>query len=311
MSTAAASFGIAIPQQPGADGFDAPGLRAYLQEAEHRGFTSAWVGEQVLGTAPILSPLEVLSFAACCTTRLRLGTSALISTVHSPLHLAHAIATVDHLSGGRVEVGVAGGGTRRPFAAFGMSAEGYATRFAEGIALMTAAWQQPEVTLTGRFYQAQRLPIEPKPVQRPRPPLWIGGGHPAAVRRAVRLADGFFGAGSTTTAAFAAQVDIARAALRDAGRDPAGFRIAKRIYLAVDDDPERARRRVRGALAERYDWYGLPDMSPVAVAGTPDECADGVRAVLDAGAQLVLLDPMDADLAHLDRITDVIERVHR
>jgi probable F420-dependent oxidoreductase len=262
------TFAIAVPQQVGPDGRDAAAVRGYLQRAEALGFTGCWVSEQVVGTAPVLSPLEVLAVAAGCTERLRLGTAALISTVRSPLHLAHSVATLDHLSGGRVELGVATGGSRRPFPAYGATAAGYLQRFEEGIAVIDAAWRQDRVEFHGRFFSVDGLPVEPKPVQRPRPPLWLGGGHPDAVRRAVRLGDGFFGAGSATTEAFAGQVEVARTALRDAGRADAGFRIAKRVYIAVDDDPARARARIGAALdgavrlvrpARRHPGRGVRD----------------------------------------------------
>ena len=218
------TFGIAVPQHLGPDGFDPAALRSYLQRAEALGFAGAWVSEQVVGTAPLLAPLEMLALAAGCTSRLRLGTSALISTVHSPLHLAHSVATLDQISGGRVELGVAGGGPRRPFAAYGMTADGHVGRFVEGVELIKAAWREGPVTFDGRWFRADGLPVEPKPVQRPHPPLWMGGSHPSALRRAVRLADGFFGAGSTTTEAFARQVQLVGEALAGSGRDPAGFR---------------------------------------------------------------------------------------
>jgi probable F420-dependent oxidoreductase len=296
------TFAIAVPQQVGPDGRDAAAVRGYLQRAEALGFTGCWVSEQVVGTAPVLSPLEVLAVAAGCTERLRLGTAALISTVRSPLHLAHSVATLDHLSGGRVELGVATGGSRRPFPAYGATAAGYLQRFEEGIAVIDAAWRQDRVEFHGRFFSVDGLPVEPKPVQRPRPPLWLGGGHPDAVRRAVRLGDGFFGAGSATTEAFAGQVEVARTALRDAGRADAGFRIAKRVYIAVDDDPARARARIGAALDGLYGWFGLPDLTPVAVFGTPADCAAGLRAVRDAGAELVLLDPIDGSPEQLERL---------
>jgi probable F420-dependent oxidoreductase len=300
--TGAPSFAIAVPQQVGPRGYDPDAVRTYLQRAEALPFDSCWVSEQVVGTAPLLSPLEVLAMAAGCTRRLRLGTAAVISTVHSPLHLAHSVATLDHLSGGRVELGVAGGGPRRPFAAYGTTGHGYAQRFTEGVELVRTAWTQRPVTFHGRYYQVDGLPVEPKPVQQPHPPLWLGGSHPDAVRRAVRLADGFFGAGSTTTAAFAGQVGVVRGALREAGRDPAGFRIAKRVYLRVDDDAGRARERIGADLHDLYHWFGLRDLEAVAVAGTPAQCAAGLREVVDAGAGLLLLDPVDGSVEQLERL---------
>ena len=299
---AVCEFAIAVPQHVGPDGYDAARVGDYLRRAEELGFTGCWVSEQVVGTAPLLSPLEVLGLAAGCTRRMRLGTAALISVVRSPLHLAHSIATLDHLSGGRVELGVAGGGPRRPFRAYGMTADGYGRRFTEGIELVTAAWTQPAVTFHGRFYEVDQLPVEPKPVQRPRPPLWIGGNHPTALGRAVRLGDGFFAAGSTTTEAFARQVGVVREELRTAGRAEDGFRIAKRVYIAVDDDPAAARARIGASLDGLYGWFGLRDLIGVAVAGTPEQCVQGLRAVLAAGAELVLLDPVDGSPAVLERL---------
>jgi alkanesulfonate monooxygenase SsuD/methylene tetrahydromethanopterin reductase-like flavin-dependent oxidoreductase (luciferase family) len=99
------------------------------------------------------------------------------------------------------------------------------------------------VAFDGRFWQLKGAAMEPKPFQKPCPPIWFGANHPAALRRAVRYADGFFGAGSTTAAVRRAGA-IVREALEEAGRDPASFGIAKRVYIAVDDDAERGRQRV-------------------------------------------------------------------
>ena len=144
--------------------------------------------------------------------------------------------------------------------------------------------------------------MDPKPVQRPAPPIWFGGNAPGALRRAVAHADGFFGAGSQTTAAFAEQVRVVRAELDVAGRDPGSFRLAKRVYLTVDDDPGRARRRMGEALQRLYGYFGLPDVTPASVTGPPDDIVSGVREVIDAGADLVLLNPLFDDAEQLERL---------
>jgi alkanesulfonate monooxygenase SsuD/methylene tetrahydromethanopterin reductase-like flavin-dependent oxidoreductase (luciferase family) len=144
--------------------------------------------------------------------------------------------------------------------------------------------------------------MEPKPIQRPGPPIWMGGAHPNALRRAVANADGFFGAGSQTTAQFAEQVTTVHALVDEAGRDPATFRIAKRVYVHVDDDAERARAVMSDALHRIYGFSGRPDLTPVSVTGPPADVADGVRAVIDAGAQLVLLNPLADDAEQLERL---------
>jgi alkanesulfonate monooxygenase SsuD/methylene tetrahydromethanopterin reductase-like flavin-dependent oxidoreductase (luciferase family) len=298
----AVEFAVAIPQIARDGAFDVAACRAHLRRVEELGLGGAWVAEQVLGTLPLLAPLEVLAYAAAVTERVRLGCAALISPHQSPLHLAKAIASLDHLSGGRIEVALATGGPARDLGAFGITADGLVTRFTEGFELMRAAWTQERFDVAGRFFEVTGGALEPKPLQRPHPPVWFGGGHPHALRRAVRLADGFFGAGSSTTAQFTEAVRTVRAELAATGRDPATFRIAKRVYLYVDDDPERARAAVRDGLAAIYGFFGLPDLTPVGVWGPPADVARGLREVVGAGAQLVLLHPMADDGEQLERL---------
>src|SRR5579862_192984 len=229
-------FAIAIPQDCADGSFSPQDFRAYFERAEELGvFESAWAQEAVLGGSPRLPPLEVMTYAAACTTTLRLGCTVFVTTLHSPVHFAKAIASLDQMSGGRIEVGVGSGGPRRPFGAFGMSSDRYVARFTEGLTVMKQLWTSPSVTFDGEFFQLSGAMMEPKPVQKPYPRLWFGGSAEAAVRRGVRLCDGFFGAGSSTTAAFAGQVAVARDALASAGRGvgfgPGEFPIAKRIYL--------------------------------------------------------------------------------
>jgi probable F420-dependent oxidoreductase len=294
-------FAISIPQYVGDDGFDAAGFRAHLTRAEQLGFHSAWVQEQILGlgSARTLDPLGAMTYAAACTERLRLGCAVFVTPLHNPVHLAKAIATLDNLSHGRVEVGVAAGGAARPFAAFGIDPNVPVTRFNEGLELMKAFWTEPKITFDGRFWQLDGATLEPKPVQRPHPPLWIGGNHPKALRRAARLADGFFGAGSQSTAQFAQQTPVVREALAEFGRDPASFRFAKRVYIHVDDDAARARERLDAALARHY---GRAGWSEVFVAGPPADCLAGLREVVDAGAELILLNTLVDDTAQMERL---------
>jgi len=200
---------------------------------------------------------------------------------------AKSISTLDQLSGGRIEVGVGTGGKNRPFAAFGVDPARYVTRFTEGIALMKALWTEPGVTFDGEFWQLKDAPMEPKPVQKPYPPLWFGGASEPALRRAVRLGDGFFGAGSTPTAAFAEQVQIVRDELAQAARPVDAFPIAKRVYVAIDEDAGRARTRVNAALEGIYGRR-VPAIEAAAVAGTAADCVRELQRVAAAGAELIL-----------------------
>ena len=262
-------------------------------------FESAWVQEQVIGGAGVLAALQTLTYAAACTERVRLGCAVFVLPLHNPLHLAKAIASLDCLSRGRVEVGVATGGQGRPFRAFGVDPEKPVARFNEALALMKACWTEGEINFDGQLWQLQHASMEPKPVQKPHPPVWFGGSVPAGMRRAVRHGDGFMGAGSQTTDHFAAQVDVVKEELAAQGRDPKTFRIAKRIYIHVEDDPDRARGRLEDALVAHY---GGGIWSEHIVAGPVDACAESVRRVADAGMELCLLNPMLDDAEQLERL---------
>jgi probable F420-dependent oxidoreductase len=292
-------FGIAIPQFFADGEFDPDSFRNYFARVEDLGYDSAWAQEQVLGAGPQLSPLETMTYAAACTDRLRLGCVVFVSTLHNPVHLAKSIATLDQVSRGRIEVGVGSGGPVRPFAAFGVDPQRYAARFTEGIAVMKALWTEPRVTFDGEFWQLHDAAMEPKPFQKPYPPLWFGGSGPVSLRRAVRLGYGFFGAGSTPTEAFAGQVRIVREALAAAGRPAEDFPIAKRVYVAVDADAGRARERTNAAL-ERLYGRRVPAIEAAAVAGTPADCVAAAREVAAAGAELILFTPMFSPAEHAE-----------
>jgi len=293
-------FAIALPQYARDSRFDAVALRAFLGRVEELGvFESGWVQEQVIGAAGSVAPLQALTYAAACTEQLRLGCAVFVLPLHNPVHLAKAISSLDCLSHGRVEVGLATGGKGRPFDAFGVDPDKPVARFNEALALMKACWTEPEINFDGKLWKLQGASIEPKPVQNPYPPVWFGGSAPAGMRRAVRHGDGFMGAGSQTRAQFAEQVKVVREELDAQGRDPSTFRIGKRVYVYVDDDATRGRQRMEDALTHHY---GRGGWSEHILAGAPEACASGIRAVAEAGAELILLNPLVDDAQQLERL---------
>jgi probable F420-dependent oxidoreductase len=293
-------FAISIPQYARDSRFDGDAFRAHLRRVEELGrFESAWAQEQVIGAAGSLAPLQTLTYAAACTEQLRLGCAVFVLPLHNPVHLAKAISSLDCLSHGRVEVGVAMGGRGRPFGAFGVDADRPVARFNEALALMKACWTEREITFAGRLWNLQGVSMEPKPVQKPYPPVWFGGSVPAGMRRAVRHGDGFMGAGSQTTAQFAEQVKVVGEELSAQGRAPETFRIGKRVYVHVEDDAARARQRLEDALTRHY---GRDGWSEHILAGPAQECIVGIRAVADAGAELILLNPLIDDAQQLERL---------
>jgi alkanesulfonate monooxygenase SsuD/methylene tetrahydromethanopterin reductase-like flavin-dependent oxidoreductase (luciferase family) len=286
-------FAIAIPQFYADGEFDPAAFREYLARAEELGFDSAWTQEGTLNVGAQISPVEAMTYAAACTERIRLGCVVFVSTLHSPVHLAKSLASLDQLSCGRVEIGVGTGGRGRPFGAFGVDPARYIARFSEGVRLMKAMWTEPRVTFDGEFWQLEGAPMEPKPFQKPYPPLWFGGASEPALRRAVRMGDGFFGAGSSPTAAFAQQVE--------AGRSTQDFPVAKRLYVAIDDDAERARNQMNAALEGIYG-VRVPAIEAAAFAGPAADCIRAAKEVAAAGAELILFTALSDQREQMERL---------
>jgi alkanesulfonate monooxygenase SsuD/methylene tetrahydromethanopterin reductase-like flavin-dependent oxidoreductase (luciferase family) len=222
-----------------------------------------------------------------------------------PGALAKSLSTLDQLSRGRIEIGVGTGGRGRQFTAFGVDPDRYVARFTEGLALMKTLWTDSLVTFDGEFWQLTDAAMEPKPFQKPFPPVWFGGSGRPALRRAVRLGSGFFGAGSTPAGKFADQVQIVREALAESGRPAADFPIAKRVYIAIDTDAGHARRRINAALERLYGRMS-PDIEAAAIAGTPADCARELRQVAEAGAELILFTPLFEPAEHAEQLAAAV-----
>ena len=307
-------FAIGIPQLYPDGSFSPSDFKSYLARVEELGvYESAWTQEMVLGGAPQLAPLEAMTYAAACTSTLRLGCTVFVTTLHTPVHLAKSLASLDQLSGGRLEVGIGSGGPRRPFAAFGMSADRWLPRFTEGVALMKALWTEPSVTFDGEFWQLKDAAMEPKPYQKPYPRLWFGGSAATAVRRGWGCATGSSARGhqlrlrSRRRSRWSARRFLSYlrpGAVRASA--PVEFPIAKRVYLGVDRVVgARARDRMNDALARLYGAR-VPAIEAAAVAGTVAECVDGVRAVIEAGAEMILFTPLYDNVEHMELIADQI-----
>jgi len=295
--------GIAIPQTFSSSPVNLQLIREFLHKAETLGYESLWVQEQIIGDYPTLEPVSLLTYAAALTSRLRLGTSVLLTVLRNPVQLAKNLSSLDQLSQGRLTVGVGIGG-HVPEAIFGLASEQRARRFVEGLQVMKALWTQPRATVTGTFWQFENIPMEPKPVQKPYPPLWFGAREAVALKRAVRHGEGWMGAGISSSADFVQQIGLVQRFLNEARRDPATFAISKRVYLAVDKDRDRAERRLR-------EWFGLRYKNAewaarVSIWGGPTECTDKLAALVQAGAQHLLLNPVFDELEHLELLAQEV-----
>ncbi len=304
MSTIAC--GIAIPQTFSA-AVDVDLIRNFVARAEELGFDSLWVQEQIISDSAILEPVTLLTYASALSNKLRLGTSVLLPVVRNPVQLAKSLATLDQLSKGRLTVGVGIGGPHVRENVFGVSNGHRARRFVEGLTVMKALWTQTRASFTGEFWQFADVPMEPKPVQQPHPPLWFGARDTIGLRRAARLGDGWMGAGSSSSADFAQQVSLLRRFLEAEKRDPTQFPISKRVYVAIDNDKWRAEQRLRQWFAVRYKRAEMA--TQVSLWGSRQECVEQLTQLISAGARHLMLNPVFDEMEQLEQLAEVIKQL--
>jgi probable F420-dependent oxidoreductase len=287
---------IQIPNVRPDEAVGAAELASMLKRAEEAGFDSAWVMEHALGKAQALDPLSVLAFAAGQTRSIGLGLAVAVLAVHQPVQLAREAATIDHLSDGRLTLGVGIGAPMLPYEAFGASVRERAPRFEEDLDVMRRLWQETDLDFDGRFVTLRQANMEPKPVQSPLP-VWFGASSSAALRRTAKLADGWIGAGSSPASKFPATVSELREYLEQEGRDPSSFPIGKRAYVAIDRPPQ-----------EVSDWfqavYGGGIAPDVATAGSRSQVIEQLLGLREAGAETLLVSPVGDDAAQLELVIE-------
>jgi probable F420-dependent oxidoreductase len=298
-------FGIAIPQGFGGAAVEVSVIETFLRKADDLGYHSLWVQEVI--DAGLLEPVSLLTYAAALTTRVRLGSAILLTTLRTPLQLAKTLSTIDNLSRGRLIVGVGLGSNTEVYPGYGVSDKKRLRRFLDGIDLLQKLWTEDKVNYENEHWKLVDERVEPKPMQKPHPPLWFGGGHPNALRRAARLGSGWLG-GRTSTEKFAAQVMVLRQALDELNRDPADFMIGKRVYIAVDNVRTRAERELNQWFNEVYHAGDIA--SSAAIYGDAEECVDKLGDIVSAGARLLILNPISDHLEYLELLaSDVLPKL--
>ncbi|MFQ5903433.1 MAG: LLM class F420-dependent oxidoreductase [Candidatus Binatia bacterium] len=255
------------------------------RRAEALGYDSLWVFQRLLYAIEpkddypplpgqkwpkaferVADPIVTLAYVAAATKRIRLGTGVLIMPFYAPVVLAKQLATLDLVSSGRLEVGLAIGWSKDEFEAVGVPFSQRGKRADEFLQCIKAIWTKDVVEFRGKFYQVPRSKVEPKPVQRPHPPIIIGGYTRFAVKRAVAFADGFIG-GNVPLADVAPLVKELKVAAEAAGRDPKGLHIISRGTFQLHESPQgKDRRPLWGSLKEiredirRYAEAGLTEL---------------------------------------------------
>lgn len=293
-------FGLAVPQTlTTTETLDVEGIAEVARRAEDLDYHSLWVGDG-LATPSSMEALTLLSFTAAVTTSVRLGTSVIVLPWRDPVLLAQAAATLDHLSGGRVILGV-GIGDRRPEDAAFRVGRNRPALFEEQIRLIRRCWEDGEVVWEGEAWRFAGVGVGPKPLQKPALPIWFGGEGTASLERAARLGDGWMGRGSSTAETFARALAALRRDLERVGRRDEPFPLSKRVFahVVVDGRIDRATERFAAWSADVYGDAGL--VPRCGVVGDPDACVAGLTPIVEQGLDLVLLDPL-FDIAEQARL---------
>ncbi|MDQ3573459.1 MAG: TIGR03619 family F420-dependent LLM class oxidoreductase [Actinomycetota bacterium] len=215
------------------------------RKVEDLGYTSLWTFQRLLspldGEKPVLppayrsvhDPLATLAYLAGQTTTVRLGVAIVNMPYYSPVVLAKLLTTIDHLSRGRLDAGLGIGWSPHEFAAVGVPTAQRGARAEDFIRCLKAIWTDEVVEYEGDFYRVARSRIDPKPVQKPHPPLLLGGTAEAALRRAGRVADGWISSSRADLTRIDESIAIIRSAAVRAGRDPEELRFICRGAVKV------------------------------------------------------------------------------
>ncbi|MBE1583799.1 LLM class flavin-dependent oxidoreductase [Nonomuraea angiospora] len=256
------------------------------RQAEALGLDSVWAGESPL-TRPRADPLLVLSGAAVATSRITLGTAVLLPALRHPILLAHQLATLDRLSGGRLIIGMGGGfpnaATEAQFAAIGVSFERRIALLEQSIEAMRRLWSGEEVSFAGRDITFHDVTLAPTPVHPSGPPIWLAGGGEPALRRVARLADGWLPYPPHVQTYEQERALIQQSATRA---------VTPALYatLCLGEDPGQARERLRVSI-ERY--YNAPleavETIQAMFAGPAHQAADWLTSYAEAGARHLVI----------------------
>jgi probable F420-dependent oxidoreductase len=273
------------------------------QRAERLGYHSVWVLHRLLNPTSLPmqtyrnspDPLVTLGFLAGRTSRVRLGIAVANLPFFSPALLAHQTATLDRVSGGRLDVGLGLGWVPEEFAASGISMARRGARAEEFLQVLDALWTQDVVDHAGEFYQVPSSRSEPKPVQTPRPPLLLGGKSDAAYRRAGRLADGFISASAHDLSRIGETIDVVKQSARDAGRDAEALRFIVRGVVRVGEAGRADRPRLSGSYDEIRE-----DLTFLESQGVTEVFADVNFVATRVGLDI---DPV-ASMAHAEEVMD-------
>ena len=293
-----ANIGVLIPKAFAGPMPEPSEYAEFFQAADALGFHSLWTTERIIHQVNILDSLTALTWAAAVTTRIKLGSSVVLSNLRHPLLLARAVAGLDYLSGGRFILGLGVGGHPEEFEAMDVPIRQRRRRLEETIGILRKVWNEPDASFQGRHFNLEGVTIAPRPASGI--PILLGGAAEPVLRRVVAMADGWIASSSVVPERLRESRQTLHQYAQEAGRDPTGLEIGKLLYMAIDDDAEKAREHVASAM---HFYYGTRfDVDSFCAFGPPKACARSIQPYLDAGVTTLMLGFARPDVRELERL---------
>jgi probable F420-dependent oxidoreductase len=266
-------------------------MQALVRLVDDCGYDSLWVGDHIAFAVAIFDPLLQLAQAAVVSRRLKLGTNVYLVPLRHPVPVAKQVATLDHLSEGRLIFGVGVGGEfPKEFAACGVPLAERGARLTAAIPLLRQLWSGAPVSYNGRYFGAfSDVSMQPPARQPGGPPIWVGGRADAALARAGRLADGWISY-VITPETYRAGLEKIAAAAEAAGRKIARFGTGHLLFARLDVSYEQALDAAAATLSHRYAMDFRRAAERYAALGRPEQVAARIRTFYDAGVRHLVLD---------------------
>jgi len=290
------TFGIAMrnftafPELP-----DATALVEYGVRMEELGFDSLWVWDHILlGVEPhfpIIDALSLLTAVAARTKRIKLGTGILVLPIRNPVLLAKQLSSIDLISKGRLLLGMASGWYKREFDSVGVAFEKRGKIMDESLEIMSRLWSEDLVAGDYPPYHMKAAVMFPKPYQRPRPPILIGGYVDRVLKRAATAGDGWL-TYFYTPESFAKSWGKVCAFAAEAGKDPGGLLNGNQLPIMVGKSRAAIEAPMMEWLTKEWDYASWSESTKdSAIMGTVDECVAQLKAQLKVGVQKLIFVP--------------------
>lgn len=262
------------------------------ETVERLGYDSVWVGDSIT-SKPRLEPLTTMAAIAARTRTVKIGTAVMLTALRHPVHLAHAISTIDNVSGGRTILGVGAGRGDNPMyvqehQTVGVPIKERAQRMEDGLEILRELWTQPEVTSGSQFYPLENVALEPKPIQQP-VPIWISSNLvKRGLWRVAKYGDAWI-TNTPSTDVYTECLQRVNGHAEDIGRDPNS--ILSALYISVNLNTEEEALREGGMFMQ--DYYGRPyeavSKQLLCVFGQPQKCAETMLKYRERGVRYFIV----------------------